>query len=188
MSEFGSKFGMGLRGVTLIALALLICCGCEERRYKPAKWRATTLPSDAAASEAGESASNTTAKPSTPDAPTNWLEVSNAPAPNAVNRRTSLPDPSRSSSASRSTLPNRGTTMPVRGTTLPMRGTTMPMRGTTMPVRRNGGTKTTLPRRGVVEAPELNKTSLPYRNVNPAEPDRYDLPTARQGRSTLPSR
>ena len=136
--------------LALTIIACLSSIGCEDKRYKPAAWRSTTLP--AAGSTDAEAATEKAA--ATDSKQTDWMDMAGKGGENVRPRGSSLPAPV----AGGSTLPNRsnrsmransGTSLPARGGS----GSTLPARGqryqssTTLPGRNNGSTGSTLPRR-----------------------------------------
>jgi hypothetical protein len=137
------------RAAIFVLGVVVIFSGCNQHRYKPAKWRAaarkTTLPVD------------------------DKLSTSNV-------RWTSLPMARKGSlpmrNAGGSTLPNRGGI----GGTLPMRNwSTLPGRGmTTLPLR--GGGMNTLPQRQTYpeyRLPRRNWTTLPRAGAQQPQPNRW---------------
>ena len=149
-------------------IVFLSSVGCEEKRYKPAAWRSTTLP--AADATEGKAATEKAAAAAAGTKTTDWLEMAGKGGENVQPRSNSLPTPV----AGGSTLPNRANS----GTSLPARGS----RGSTLPAR--GGRGSTLPARG---QRYQNSTTLPGRNNNSAGstlPRRNNSSTG----STLPRR
>ena len=85
--------------LALTIIACLSSIGCEDKRYKPAAWRSTTLP----AADATEAKTATEKAAATDSGQTDWLEMAGKGGENVRPRGSSLPAPV----AGGSTLPSR---------------------------------------------------------------------------------